>query len=139
MAGSDLPSGGIGSPPNAGVRTRRRKRGDAAAEDGAAAPRRATRSTAGLDVDGAVRWARSAAEGALWAVPGRNRGLDVDEELMGQVILEVRHARSEVEPDDPKSPYAKVSVLGHPSSRDVLRKGSLPVTRFLGAHSDGLY
>lgn len=112
MVGCDLPSGGSGSPPSAVARPMKRKRGDAAAEDGAAPPRRATRKSAGLDVEGAVWWARRAAEGALWVEQGRNRGLDDEEEPMGAVILAMRHARSELKPDDPESPYAKVSVLG---------------------------
>ncbi|KAK3148886.1 hypothetical protein QOZ80_3AG0209980 [Eleusine coracana subsp. coracana] len=111
MAGCDLPPGGSGSPPSAVARSRKRKREDAAAEDGAAPPRRATRSSAGLDVDGAVRWARRAATGALWAVRGRNRGLDEEEEPMGAAILAMRQSRSELKPDDPESPYSKKRIL----------------------------
>ncbi|XP_062213149.1 uncharacterized protein LOC133913995 [Phragmites australis] len=113
MAGSDLPSGGSGSPSSGTGRSRKRKGGAAAAEDAAALSRRATRRTAGLDVDGAgagagaVSWARRAAAGALWAVRGRNRGIDDDEERLGAVILAVRHARSELKPDDADTPYAK--------------------------------
>jgi hypothetical protein len=111
MAGPDLDSGGFESIPSTVVRPKKRKRGEAATED-RAPPRRATRNTAGLDMDGAVQWTWSAAAGALWAVPRRNRGLDVKEERMGPVILEVHLARSELKPDDSESPYAKVSTLG---------------------------
>ncbi|TVU43878.1 hypothetical protein EJB05_03762 [Eragrostis curvula] len=110
MTGSDLPSGGSMSPPSAVSQPRKRKRGDAAAGDGAATPRRATRrSTAEPDVDGAVQWAQRAAAGALWAVRGRNRGLE-DEERVGAVILALRRARLVLEPGDPKSPYAKKRI-----------------------------
>ncbi|XP_062209057.1 AT-rich interactive domain-containing protein 1-like [Phragmites australis] len=109
MDGPDLPSGGSGAPPGSPAQSRKRKRGatPAAEEPAAASTRRATRSTAGLEVGGAVRWARSAAAGTLWAVRGRNRGIDDDEERMGALILAVRHVLSELKPDDPDTPYAK--------------------------------
>ncbi|KAL6636603.1 hypothetical protein ACP70R_024175 [Stipagrostis hirtigluma subsp. patula] len=107
MAGSDLPPGGSGAPPSSPAGSRKRKRGVAAADGAASATKRATRSSAQLDVDGAVRWARRAAAGALWEVRGRNRGID-DEEALAGVVLALRQELSALEPDDPDSPYAKI-------------------------------
>jgi hypothetical protein len=69
-----------------------------------------------VDVKGAVAWARRVAAGELWAVRGRNRGIDVDLEPLGAVILAVRHVRSKLDPDDPDTPYYKVTLFpGRPA------------------------
>ncbi|KAG0546870.1 hypothetical protein BDA96_01G030900 [Sorghum bicolor] len=118
MVGSDVPPGGSGAPPGSPERPRKRKSGAevaAAAED--ASPRRTTRSSASssaqVDVKGAVAWARRVAAGELWAVRGRNRGIDVDLEPLGAVILAVRHVRSKLDPDDPDTPYYKKQRRHH--------------------------
>jgi len=59
-----------------------------------------------MDVEGVVAWLRRTAAGELWAVRGRNRGIDVDFEPLGAVILAVRHVRSE-----PDTPYYKVTLF----------------------------
>jgi len=47
----------------------------------------------------------------MWAVRGRNRGI-VDDDGLLAVILALRHSRTEeVDPDEPGTPYSKVSVL----------------------------
>jgi len=111
MVGSDVPPGGSGAAPGSPERLRKRKSSASAAD---ASPRRATRSSASsssaqVDVEGAVAWARRVAAGELWAVRGRNRGIDVDLEPLGALILAVRHVRSELDPDDPNTPYYKVT------------------------------
>ncbi|KAL6893774.1 hypothetical protein ACP4OV_007872 [Aristida adscensionis] len=106
MAGSDLPPGGSGAPPGSPAGSWKRKRGVAAAGRAASPTRRATRSSAQPDVEGPVLWARRAAAGALWAAPGRNRGIDDEEGLAGAMVA-LRQARSVLKPDDPDSPFAK--------------------------------
>ena len=119
MVGSDVSPGSPGAVPGSPEHSRKRKSVSAAAEEDAAAAaasastRRATRSSASalVDVDGAMAWARRAATGALWAVRGRNRGI-VDDDGRLAVILALRHSRTEeVDPDEPGTPYSKVSVL----------------------------
>ncbi|XP_066311599.1 uncharacterized protein [Miscanthus floridulus] len=113
---SDVPPGGSGAPLGSPERPRKRKSGTSAAAAAAAedaSPRRATRSSASsaaaqMDVEGVVAWLRRTAAGELWAVRGRNRGIDVDFEPLGAVILAVRHVRSE-----PDTPYYKKQKRHH--------------------------
>jgi hypothetical protein len=78
--------------------------------------------SAQVDVEGAVAWARGAAAGELWAVRRRNRGIDVDEEQLRAVMLAVRQLRYELDPDDPDTPYPKVTVLSGPIRRVFSRR-----------------
>ncbi|WVZ61132.1 hypothetical protein U9M48_011052 [Paspalum notatum var. saurae] len=89
---------------------RKRKSGAGAADEGdASGSGSAThdeRRTSAL-VDSAMAWTRRAAEGELWEVRGRNRGIE-DEDQLTAVMLGLRFRRFEnVDPDHPDTPYPK--------------------------------
>ncbi|KAF7068884.1 hypothetical protein CFC21_074592 [Triticum aestivum] len=117
MAGSDLPytgsvGGRISPPPRTPLSaSRKRRRGDG--DDGGppSLPTRETRASVAAReaAVGAVRTARRAAAGALWAARGRGRGLG-DVGRMREVLLAARRARyARVPDDDDGYPYPQES------------------------------